>query len=538
MTDAAAPRLLVVDPQGRRFIALDKPLTTLGRRSESDVCVAHVGISRLHAEITVEDGEHRIRDCGSRFGTFVNDERTNERPLRPGDRIRLGEAQDTEIVFLVGDDTPSQERSAIAAASELRHMAGLLEGLRALGSTRVLEDVLGLVLDAAIDVTGAERGFIMLANDGGTLEFKLARARGRITLSGQTFATSRKVPEAVFASGQAMFVDDLADEAVAGQHMGTVALGIRHVLCTPLRLVQFVERRDQGGEQRTVGVLYLDSRERGSLQSASTRAALDTLSAEAAVAIENARLYREALERAKLEQDLKVAAAIQQALLPPAGCTGPFFTVAGASAACRAVGGDFFDYVDLPGGRFGFILGDVAGKGSPAALLAAAVLGMFSAEAGYQNRAAGLLARLNHGLFRRRVEARFVTTFYAMLAADGALTYANGGHNPPVLSTADGPRRLETGGLVLGLFEQAEFEEETLQLAPGDTILVFSDGVTEAENEEGEQFGDERLLATIAASRGASAQALLDRVLEDVRAFCGRALPTDDVTALVVRYEG
>jgi sigma-B regulation protein RsbU (phosphoserine phosphatase) len=533
-----SPRLIVTDAAGRRVIGLDKPLVTLGRRSENDVSLADAGVSRLHAEITVEDGQYRIRDCGSRFGTYVNGEPVSERLLQSGDRIRLGQGEDTEIVFLVGEETSSTQHSAIAAASELRHMAGLLEGLRALGSSRVLEDVLALVLDAAIDVTGAERGFIMLSGDDGSLEFKLARGRGRVTLPGKTFDTSRKIPESVFATGRAVYVKDLAEQAFAAQHLGTVALGIRHVLCTPLRLVRFVERREESAEQKSVGVLYLDSRETGALATPSTRSALELLSAEAAVAIENARLYREALERAKLEQELKVAAAIQQSLLPPGRRAGAFFSTAAASTACRAVGGDFFDYVDLPEGAFGFILGDVAGKGSPAALLAAALLGMFSAEAAYQTQAAALLTHLNHGLFRRRVEARFVTTFYGRLAPDGALTYANGGHNPPMLVTADGVRRLETGGLVLGLFDQAAFDEETVHMARNDFIVVFSDGVTEAEDESGEQFGDERLLAAVGDCRGATAQAVLERVLEDVRTFCGRALPVDDVTAMVVRYDG
>ena len=181
-----APRLVVTDPLGRRLIPIDKPVITLGRRSEADVRVSSAGVSRKHAEIVTKDGVCQLRDCASSFGTFVNGERTTERVLASGDRITLGQSDDTEIVFAVGDDAPSQERSSVAAVSEIRHMAGLLEGLRALGAGRVLDDVLTLVLDAAIDVASAERGFIMLANSTGQLEFKLARSRGHLTLSGKT----------------------------------------------------------------------------------------------------------------------------------------------------------------------------------------------------------------------------------------------------------------------------------------------------------------------------------------------------------------
>jgi len=398
--------------------------------------------------------------------------------------------------------------------------------------------VLAMVLDSAIDVTGAERGFIVLAGRDKTLEFKMGRMRGKMTLPGRTFETSRKIPETVFATGQQMIVEDLLDGDLAQLHTGTVALGIRHVLCTPLRLVRYVERAEQKGADEIIGVLYLDSRERGALRSASAQAALDTLSAEAALAIENARLYRETLDKAKFEQELKVAAAIQQALLPAGNREGPFFSTAAASIACRAVGGDFFDYVDLTTSRFGFIVGDVAGKGSPAALLAAAVLCMFSAEATYQSAAASLITRLNHGLFRRSIESRFLTTFYGMLGPDGRLTFCNAGHNAPLLVSASGIRRLETGGVVLGLFENATFDEETVTLAPGDFLVIFSDGVTEAMNADGEEFMDDRLIACVEAHRQETPQQLLDALLADVKTFCRDATQSDDVTAVLVRYNG
>jgi serine phosphatase RsbU (regulator of sigma subunit) len=532
-----APRLVVADSLGRRIVNIDKPLFTIGRRSETDLRLPGADISRVHAEISAETGGYVIRDKQSRFGTFINGEKHNEKVLAHGDQIRFGQAGDTEIVFFVDEEAPSVERSALSAAGELRQMAALLENLRALGTGRVLDEVLAMVLDSAIEVTGAERGFIMLAREQ-LLEFKLARARGKVTLPGRTFETSRKIPERVFSTGQQTIVEDLLDGDLAQLHTGTVALGIRHVLCTPLRLVRYVERADQKGADEIIGVLYLDSRERGALRSAHAQSALDTLSAEAALAIENARLYREALDKAKFEQELRVAAAIQQSLLPVANREGLFFSTAAASLACRAVGGDFYDYVDLPTDQFGFIIGDVAGKGSPAALLAAAVLGMFSAEATYQTGAAPLMTRLNRGLFRRAIEARFLTSFYGMLAPDGSLTYCNAGHNAPLLVTKSGIRRLETGGVVLGLFDTASYDEETLKLEPGDLIVLFSDGVTEAMNAEDEEFTDDRLIACANAHRGEAPQQVLDALLADVHAFCAGEAQSDDVTAVLVRYNG
>src|SRR5438128_4873332 len=260
----------------------------IGRRETNDLRLAGSEVSRDHAEIEVKENRFVIRDRNSRYGTYVNGEQVNEQPLTHGDRIRLGRSGGAEMVFLLADSAPAVDRATTTAVGDLRQIAALLDGLRALGSGRVLDDVLALVLDSAIEVSGAERGFIMLANRDGQLEFRLSRARGHVTLPGRTFDASRKIPEQVFSTGQQKILEDLLDGDLAQLHTGTVALGIRQVLCTPLRLVRYVERVEQKVAEEVIGVLYLDSRERGALRSASSVAALDTLSAEAALAIENA----------------------------------------------------------------------------------------------------------------------------------------------------------------------------------------------------------------------------------------------------------
>src|SRR5262249_42685861 len=214
-----APRLVVTDALGRRIVNIDKPLFTIGRRSETDLRLPGADIPRVHAEIRCENSTCIIRDKQSRFGTFVNGERITEKVLAHGDQVRLGQAGDTEIVYFIEDEAPSVEKSAVSAATELRQMAAPLEALRALGSGPVLGAVVAMVLDSAIDVTGAERGFIRrAARDKKTLEFKMARARGKVTLSGRTFETSRKIPETVFATGQQTIVEDLLDGDLAALH--------------------------------------------------------------------------------------------------------------------------------------------------------------------------------------------------------------------------------------------------------------------------------------------------------------------------------
>jgi phosphoserine phosphatase RsbU/P len=534
-------RLEVTDALGRRIVPLEKPLFSIGRRSGNDLQLVGSDISRDHAEIAVAGDTFILRDRNSRYGTFVNNEQVQEQALTHRDQIRLGRSGGAEMVFLLDDGQNSgltdRHTNTTSAVGDLRQFAALLDGLRALGSGRVLDEVLALVMDSAIEVTGAERGFIMLANPEGELEFKIARARGRVTLPGKSFETSRKIPEEVFSTGEERVVADLLDSSVAGGHTSTVVLGIRHVLCTPLKLVRYLDRADMPNDERRIGVLYLDSREKGTVLSRAGRAALETLSTEAALAIENARLYRETLDKAKMEQEMKIAADIQRALLPEPHRVGGFFDAVGASVPCRSIGGDFFDYVDLPGGEFGFAVGDVAGKGAPAALLTAVLQGVFSSQASSGTGPAMTLSRVNQALIRRSIESRFATAMYGVIARDGRLTYCNAGHNPPLLVRQDGAvERLEKGGLILGLFEHATFEEDTVVMKAGDVLITFSDGVTEALSVSGEEFGESRLLECVQGRRDASVPELLEAILASVREFTSGAMQSDDVTALVLRY--
>src|SRR5215831_16639361 len=252
-------RLEVTDALGRRIVPIGKDPFGIGRRETNELRLAGSEVSRDHAEILSENGGFVIKDKQSRYGTFVNDEPVGEqRALVHGDRIRLGRSGGAELVFLLAETGPHQDKATTTAIGDLRQIAALLDGLRA--------------LDSAIEVTGAERGFIMLANAlTGELEFKMARGRRQQTLSGTSFATSRKIPEEVFRIGEPKMLADLLDGDLANVHMGTVALGIRNVQCVPLKLVRYVDKADAAiPEEKRIGVLYLDSREKGSFLSHST----------------------------------------------------------------------------------------------------------------------------------------------------------------------------------------------------------------------------------------------------------------------------
>jgi phosphoserine phosphatase RsbU/P len=536
-------RLEVNDGLGQRIVPINKELLCIGRRTESDLRLVGSDVSREHAEIIKQNGDWVLRDKGSRYGTYVNGEAVTEHKLTHGDRVQFGRASGADVVFLTGDGPAHTDRSHASAVNDLRQLAALLEGLRALGSGRVLDEVLALVLDAAIDVAGAERGFIMLAPsegkvEGKDLDMKMARAKGRITLPGTGFKTSRKIPEEVYATGELKIVADLLDGDLANVHLGTVQLGIRHVACIPLRMVRYLDRADMKSDTRNIGVLYLDSREKGSLLAPHTRTALDTLATEAGVAIENARLYRETLEKARIEHELKIAAEIQKALLPAGSHKGAFFESAGTSVQARAIGGDFFDMQDMPDGQFGFLCGDVAGKGPAAALLTAKILGIFSAFVSVGDSPEQTVDHINKVLTRRQIDARYATLLYGQLSNDGKLMFCNAGHNPPLIYGADGLRRIESGGMPVGMFEMAPYTCDTVTLKPGDTLVLYSDGVTEAHNVAGEEFGEARLVTVMERYTRGGADIVLDQIINAVKEFAHGAEQYDDVTALVVKYTG
>jgi steroid delta-isomerase-like uncharacterized protein len=243
----------------------------------------------------------------------------------------------------------------------------------------------------------------------------------------------------------------------------------------------------------------------------------------------------ERLEKTHIDSELATASLVQQMLMARANLTGEFFEVARASLPCRTITGDFLEYHHVPSAGFGIALGDVSGKGPPAALVAAMLQGMLSTLADTLEAPDTLLARLNLALQRRNIEERYATLCYGVLTPAGELTYSNAGHPPPLLLTAGSIRPLTAGGPILGIFPDAIFPPERVQLAPGSSVIFYSDGVTDAAAPDGREFGVERLISALAASAAATPVSLVEGVLAAVRTFVGSAASVDDATIAVLK---
>lgn len=257
--------------------------------------------------------------------------------------------------------------------------------------------------------------------------------------------------------------------------------------------------------------------------------------------IRDERLYDltalvERLEKARMDQELKTAAEVQNALLSRTVAAGHYYDAAGDSVPCRTIGGDFFEFVELPSGEFGVALGDVAGKGPSAALLAAMLQGMFTSEARMGTCPSLTLARMNSALADRRLGWRFATVVYGVLSPDGRLVYSNAGHNAPIILERHGIRRLTTGGPILGALPDTTFQEETLYLTEGDSVIMFSDGVTEARNARDEEFGEQRLISFLSAHRDHPGAHMAKRILSAVQEFSQGRPQEDDMTVTATRF--
>jgi serine phosphatase RsbU (regulator of sigma subunit)/pSer/pThr/pTyr-binding forkhead associated (FHA) protein len=540
-------RLRYFDEKGEESCAdIFPPRFTIGRSSTNSLVLNQMVVSRSHAEVLVRDGEYILRDLGSKLGTYLNGTRVEEKKLSSGDRIQLGGPQGISLVFEQGDLLQSllsnlETRSEISLPVRgFKDIGMLLATFQALSSISLLDELLSLIVDTAIELTGTERGFIMLKDKSSELSFRCARASHRRPLDGSLFQTSRRIPGEVFKTGRCIAINDLDFSATSEEHGATRQLGLRSIYCVPLRYMPLKDSDSLSGTQgiENIGVLYVDSQKTHVGLSQTQINALETLATEAAVAIHNARLYRDSQEKRRMEEQLAIARELQQALLPKSDEELSYVRISCHNLPCHEVGGDYFDYFELGDGRFCFALGDVAGKGISAALLATAVQGIFSSQSFADASLSAIVSNLNRNLKKRGMGNRFVTSFFGILDPEGNCNYVNAGHNPPLLLHPDGTmEELAAGGTVLGLFAGMQYESGTITLQPEDHLVLFTDGVVEALSTAGEEFGQQRLITLLKNNARAPTPDLLARLRDAVLSFSAHAPQHDDISMMVLGYK-
>jgi phosphoserine phosphatase RsbU/P len=545
------PRLMVLDPAGtRREVSVTSFPFRVGRQTGNELVLRDSRISRQQAQFTAANGSCFVEDLGSRHGTFVNGQRIGGlHPLSGKDTIDFGMPDSFKLVYL-GDEATLEElieqvekpAPATPGTQGLYHLGVLLEVARTLGSGLSLEDVLSAVVDAAIRVTRTERGVLLLTNEAGELKPKVARdAKGELIAADQ-LKISSGVLKRVASSRRELIVSDTGDEATVGQQASVASLSLLTIVAIPIEKLPVIASVDvtiTSEEAELLGVLYLDSRSPSAAFTDIDREVVRTLAREAANVIENARLFSAARAKARLDHEIEIASQIQRELLPKTFPQMPHIAVTASTLACHSVGGDCFDVVELNGGRYGFFVGDVAGKGIAASLLATLLQGVFYTTAALDIPLVEVTTRVNQFLCERSSDDRYATLFYGVLDPQGKLEYINAGHVPPLIRRASGELiELSSSNFPVGMFREAEFASQRVSLAPGDYLVIYSDGVSEARNLRDEMFEQERLSSLMRDFSGAGVEQLAEAIGSGVRNFTGGAPQADDITMVVIQYKG
>jgi len=505
-------------------------------------------ISRQCAAIFSEASGFILEDRGHRRGVFVNGKRIDRATLSSGDVITFGLDQSYEIVFRSrSSDQPLQNVLTMIGASPitqgtsagLGRLTLLLEATSLLRSDLPLESVLGTMLDHAISITHADRGLLMEADASGSLRVRLARGSHGVSLSAGDLNPSQTALRQAMQLRKCIVTEDLnvADHALQAAQ-SIVAQSLRAVVAIPLYVVsRSISANSPAATEAAqfLGMIYLDSR-RPTAFSKVDRQILDALAVQAASILDSARLVEQERQRQKLERELNIARDIQQALIPHGLRDFPYFGVTGIHNPCNAVGGDYFDAFQLSEDRSVIVVADVSGKGIGAALLTTMLQGAFSSMTPGTDPVQ-VFDQLNRFLCDHSQVGRYATMFFGILDRLGQLQFINAGHPSPLMMRSGNVTSLVSeGSFPVGLVPEATFDAKTVQLLPGDTLVLFSDGVTEAMDPDEQLFGDSRLHEVLAGKQELSLDGLQKEILNSVQSFTRGASQNDDITLLLVRY--
>lgn len=532
-----------------QMVSVDQLPFLIGRGSESGnhLALDDMRVSRKCAAISAVPGGLRIEDRGQLNGIFVNGAPATATALCDGDRIRLGIDDGCQLVFRSraephpGEDPMTKLRSLLGSldtepVGELNRLRLLLEATSLLHSQLPLETVLAAMLDHAIVITHADRGMLLEPDAAGVLQVRVARGREGESLALEKMNPSRSVLKQAIELETAVINEDLrlADTNVQAAYSVVVQL-LRSAVVIPLYGMRQADPRSTAYQRQLLGAVYLDSR-RTATFSALDRKILDALGAQAASILDNARLVERERERQRLEQELSIAREIQQALVPQGLQDYPHLAVTGVHHPCYEVGGDYFDVFPLPDGRIAVLIADVAGKGLGAALLTTMLQGALSGMT-LGVEPVKVFNHLNRFLCDHAVVGRYATMFFGLLDPDGNLDYVRASHPSPLLLRDGKVSDLYIGGsFPVGLLEDATFDADHVRLEPGDTLLLYTDGVTEAEDNYQDFFGTDRLKEAFAQHPDSPLGVIQSAILKSVEGFRGAAKPSDDVTLLMLRY--
>jgi serine phosphatase RsbU (regulator of sigma subunit) len=534
------PAVVFVQGNEHRALPVDHTPFTVGRRMDKDLVIPDPRVSRDHAVITSEDGEFYIVDQGSKHGTFVNGEKIQRRKLKRNDRLEFGVRDGCYAIFHPDQSRTNTAREflsqiadiQISTDNDLEKLTLFLDAARKLNTTGVLDEILVTLIEATLRLTRAERGYVFLKGDNGELRLAAGRnSKGEPLLDDKTISHSI-LDDALNAASEFLITDTSRSEDLAGRN-SIIAYDLRMVICIPLRKTQFKATDEQHtpGKSDVMGALYLDARYASRDISTVSNDILRAIATEAAALVENARLVQAEQAARKYQQELAIAASIQQRLMAVNIPELPFARLKAKNLSCKEIGGDFYDAVQTDDG-VSVVIADVCGKGVSAALLASTLQGMVCTQLAVGMPLHDIVSAVNRFFCKKHLGEKYATVIIVRLKHTGELEFVNCGHVRPLLVMNKNVSRPEQANLPVGLLSDASYDSASVQLSPGDRLVLVTDGVTEAENESGEFFDNERLEAV------AAEDPCFDAVFAAVSTFCNGVPLNDDCTVVELCYTG
>jgi serine phosphatase RsbU (regulator of sigma subunit) len=535
MFEVPSTPFMLVDGPHEIQTAIGHSPFSVGRMPGSDLLLEHAYVSRKHAEIVFDNGHFFIVDQGSRHGTFVNGKKVDRQKLEVNDAVHFGSIEGPLLRFGVrGGMSGSTMRSLmdhLHPANEpntaIEKLSWFLEAARKLNDVGAVDQILAALVETTLELTKVERGYVLLIDpDTGGLKLSVGRGSDGSILTDDSTISHSAIQQAIRGTGQFIVTDTLSADSGARSE-SVIAHQIRTVICIPLR-----SRRTNPETQRgdVLGILYLDSRLNPSKFTQVDNDLLKTIATEAAALMENAKLAIEEEHARRYREELNIAASIQQDLMAVQPPKTSYASIAARFAPCKEIGGDFYDAVEGDDCVY-IVIADVSGKGVSAALLAQTLQGMVYAQLLADQRLDKIAKALNRYICAKDI-SKYATMCVVRLDSTGTLEYVNCGHIHPLLKTTDGVVELTESNLPVGLIPQAEYHAHRVMLKPGTRVLLVTDGVTEAEDEAGEMFGNARLESALSQSRG------LEDVFQSLSRFCGNASSADDCTLVEIDYRG
>lgn len=396
-----------------------------------------------------------------------------------------------------------------------------------MNSSLDFDEVLDNVMDSVMRITKAQRGFLMIAGDDDELRTLVIKGVDGATLEEEGYSTT--IVREVVRSRTPLLTNNAQYDTRYQAGQSIIMRGLRAILCAPMMV-----------KDRLVGVVYVDTSMRAGNFTQADMDLLSSVAGQAGIALENARLYTVAVEKGRMEKELQMASEIQQSLLPQTMPAVPGYEIVPLWKAARETAGDFYDVFRLGEDRFGVVIADVSDKGAGAALFMAVARTLIRSNAHVGLPPVETIRRTNDLILEDSESGMFVTMYHSHFRSDGRSLHVNAGHNPPLYYHARTGQveMMPRGGRAVGWFPDNPVEELQVHMSPGDVIIYYTDGVTEAENPAGEDYGEDRLVGVIQRHATGSAGHLMQAIITDVEAFIDGAPPFDDITLMVVRYTG